>query len=200
MVIGVCEASEQCDWSSLKWWRTYTHTHTYTISTHTLGPSGTMGRVKMVPPISISQVDRKTVFCNWSRTNFSWVGAKRGHRCQLPPAPPWFMAPWSDSWWSEPLFVLKDCPYISSSAEFSLLSFTSLGWPLYSTCPFKPAVNRCPEPLVNLYPPFWQSYPQKWRFEDPKRTKQLWTASNVSWLPHWITLHLSFLQIRYFPY
>ena len=75
-----------------------------------------MGRVKMVPPISISQVNRKTVFCIWSRTNFSWVGAKRGHRCQLPPAPPWFMAPWSDSWWSEPLFVLKDCPCISSSA------------------------------------------------------------------------------------
>ena len=26
MVIGVCEASEQCNWSSLKWWRTYIHT------------------------------------------------------------------------------------------------------------------------------------------------------------------------------
>ena len=144
-----------------------------------------MGRVKMVPSISISQVDRKTFFCIWSRTNFSWVGAKRGHWCQLPPAPPWFMVPWSDSWWSEPLFVVKDCPYISSSAEFSLLSFTSSGWPLYSTCPIKPAKNRYPEPLVNLSSPFWQSYPQKWRFEDPKRTKQLWTASNVSWLPHY---------------
>ena len=144
-----------------------------------------MGRVKMVPSISISQVDRKTFFCIWRRTNFSWVGAKRGHWCQLPPAPPWFMVPWSDSWWSKPHFVVKDCPYISSSAEFSLLSFTSSGWPLYSTCPIKPAKNRYPEPLVNLSSPFWQSYPQKWRFEDPKRTKQLWTASNVSWLPHY---------------
>ena len=44
MVIGVCEAYEKSYWSSLKWLRT--STHTYSISTYRLGPSGRMGRVK----------------------------------------------------------------------------------------------------------------------------------------------------------
>ena len=52
--IGVCEASEQCYWSSLKWWRTYTHTyihhfHSYTGPIRYDGPSENGSSYKYQP-------------------------------------------------------------------------------------------------------------------------------------------------------
>ena len=72
MVIGVCEAYEQSYSSSLKWWLTHIHPHihTYSISTYRLGPSGRMGRVKMIQKkylhffmIILSKIDIWPHFC-----------------------------------------------------------------------------------------------------------------------------------------